>query len=147
MANNWSTLKNIRQSSVDEAQAAYLSQQKLLADNEASIQSIDGYINDYHSELMNAQQNSALLDVIIRLREFIQQLYDMKKAQRQKSLQLQQEMHQKQQHLNTCLTELKVIEKIEEREKEALQAFRDYQEMRENEEIARQVFLTHRDGG
>jgi flagellar biosynthesis chaperone FliJ len=71
----------------------------------------------------------------------------MKKAQRQKSLQLQQEMHQKQQHLNTCLTELKVIEKIEEREKEALQAFRDYQEMRENEEIARQVFLTHRDGG
>jgi flagellar export protein FliJ len=147
MANHWSTLKNIRQSSVDEAQAACLSQQKLLADNEASIQSLDGYINDYHSELMNAEQNSALLDVIIRLREFIQQLYDMKKAQRQKSLQLQQEMHQKQQHLNTCLTELKVIEKIEEREKEALQAFRDYQEMRENEEIARQVFLTHRDGG
>ncbi|MBT4663309.1 MAG: hypothetical protein HOB60_00520 [Methylococcales bacterium] len=147
MANHWSTLKNIRQSSVDEAQAAYLSQQKLLADNEASIQSLDGYINDYHSELINAEQNSALLDVIIRLREFIQQLYDMKKAQRQKSLQLQQEMHQKQQHLNTCLTELKVIEKIEEREKEALQAFRDYQEMRENEEIARQVFLTHRDGG
>ena len=147
MANNWSTLKNIRQSSVDEAQAAYLSQQKLLADNEASIQSIDGYINDYHSELINAEQNSALLDVIVRLREFIQQLYDMKKAQRQKSLQLQQEMHQKQQHLNTCLTELKVIEKIEEREKEALQAFRDYQEMRENEEIARQVFLSHRDGG
>ncbi|MBT3335742.1 MAG: hypothetical protein HN395_05135 [Methylococcales bacterium] len=147
MANHWSTLKNIRQSSVDEAQAAYLSQQKLLADNEASIQSLDGYISDYHSELINAEQNSALLDVIIRLREFIQQLYDMKKAQRQKSLQLQQEMHQKQQHLNTCLTELKVIEKIEEREKEALQAFRDYQEMRENEEIARQVFLTHRDGG
>jgi flagellar export protein FliJ len=147
MANHWSTLKNIRQSSVDEAQAACLSQQKLLADNEASIQSLDGYINDYHSELINAEQNSALLDVIIRLREFIQQLYDMKKAQRQKSLQLQQEMHQKQQHLNTCLTELKVIEKIEEREKEALQAFRDYQEMRENEEIARQVFLTHRDGG
>jgi flagellar export protein FliJ len=147
MANHWSTLKNIRQSSVDEAQTACLSQQKLLADNEASIQSLDGYINDYHSELINAEQNSALLDVIIRLREFIQQLYDMKKAQRQKSLQLQQEMHQKQQHLNTCLTELKVIEKIEEREKEALQAFRDYQEMRENEEIARQVFLTHRDGG
>ncbi|MBT3699695.1 MAG: flagellar FliJ family protein [Methylococcales bacterium] len=147
MANHWSTLKNIRQSSVDEAQAACLSQQKLLADNEASIQSLDGYISDYHSELINAEQNSALLDVIIRLREFIQQLYDMKKAQRQKSLQLQQEMHQKQQHLNTCLTELKVIEKIEEREKEALQAFRDYQEMRENEEIARQVFLTHRDGG
>lgn len=147
MANHWSTLKNIRQSSVDEAQAACLSQQKLLADNEASIQSLDGYINDYHSELINAEQNSALLDVIVRLREFIQQLYDMKKAQRQKSLQLQQEMHQKQQHLNTCLTELKVIEKIEEREKEALQAFRDYQEMRENEEIARQVFLTHRDGG
>ncbi|HIG90926.1 MAG TPA: hypothetical protein EYQ77_00650 [Methylococcaceae bacterium] len=147
MANHWGTLKNIRQSSVDEAQAACLSQQKLLADTEASIQSLDGYINDYHSELMNAEQNSALLDVIIRLREFIQQLYDMKKAQRQKSLQLQQEMHQKQQHLNTCLTELKVIEKIEEREKEALQAFRDYQEMRENEEIARQVFLTHRDGG
>lgn len=147
MANHWSTLKNIRQSSVDEAQAACLSQQKLLADNEASIQSLDGYINDYHSELINAEQNSALLDVIIRLREFIQQLYDMKKAQRQKSLQLQQEMHQKQQHLNTCLTELKVIEKIEEREKEALQAFRDYQEMRENEEIARQVFLSHRDGG
>jgi len=147
MANHWSTLKNIRQSSVDEAQAACLSQQKLLADNEASIQSLDGYINDYHSELINAEQNSALLDVIVRLREFIQQLYDMKKAQRQKSLQLQQEMHQKQQHLNTCLTELKVIEKIEEREKEALQAFRDYQEMRENEEIARQVFLSHRDGG
>jgi len=147
MANHWSTLKNIRQSSVDEAQAACLSQQKLLADNEASIQSLDGYISDYHSELINAEQNSALLDVIIRLREFIQQLYDMKKAQRQKSLQLQQEMHQKQQHLNTCLTELKVIEKIEEREKEALQAFRDYQEMRENEEIARQVFLSHRDGG
>lgn len=147
MVNHWSTLKNIRQSSVDEAQAACLSQQKLLADNEASIQSLDGYISDYHSELINAEQNSALLDVIIRLREFIQQLYDMKKAQRQKSLQLQQEMHQKQQHLNTCLTELKVIEKIEEREKEALQAFRDYQEMRENEEIARQVFLTHRDGG
>ena len=147
MANHWSTLKNIRQSSVDEAQVACLSQQKLLADNEASIQSLDGYINDYHSELINAEQNSALLDVIVRLREFIQQLYDMKKAQRQKSLQLQQEMHQKQQHLNTCLTELKVIEKIEEREKEALQAFRDYQEMRENEEIARQVFLTHRDGG
>jgi len=147
MANHWSTLKNIRQSSVDEAQAACLSQQKLLADNEASIQSLDGYINDYHSELINAEQNSALLDVIIRLREFIQQLYDMKKAQRQKSLQLQQDMHQKQQYLNTCLTELKVIEKIEEREKEALQAFRDYQEMRENEEIARQVFLTHRDGG
>ena len=147
MANHWSTLKNIRQSSVDEAQTACLSQQKLLADNEASIQSLDGYINDYHSELINAEQNSALLDVIVRLREFIQQLYDMKKAQRQKSLQLQQEMHQKQQHLNTCLTELKVIEKIEEREKEALQAFRDYQEMRENEEIARQVFLTHRDGG
>ncbi|MBT3507739.1 MAG: flagellar FliJ family protein [Methylococcales bacterium] len=147
MANHWSTLKNIRQSSVDEAQTACLSQQKLLADNEASIQSLDGYISDYHSELINAEQNSALLDVIIRLREFIQQLYDMKKAQRQKSLQLQQEMHQKQQHLNTCLTELKVIEKIEEREKEALQAFRDYQEMRENEEIARQVFLTHRDGG
>ncbi|MDG2365246.1 MAG: flagellar FliJ family protein [Methylococcaceae bacterium] len=147
MANHWSTLKNIRQSSVDEAQAACLSQQKLLADNEASIQSLDDYINDYHSELINAEQNSALLDVIVRLREFIQQLYDMKKAQRQKSLQLQQEMHQKQQHLNTCLTELKVIEKIEEREKEALQAFRDYQEMRENEEIARQVFLSHRDGG
>jgi len=147
MANHWSTLKNIRQSSVDEAQTACLSQQKLLADNEASIQSLDGYISDYHSELINAEQNSALLDVIIRLREFIQQLYDMKKAQRQKSLQLQQEMHQKQQHLNTCLTELKVIEKIEEREKEALQAFRDYQEMRENEEIARQVFLSHRDGG
>ena len=147
MANHWSTLKNIRQFSVDEAQTACLSQQKLLADNEASIQSLDGYISDYHSELINAEQNSALLDVIIRLREFIQQLYDMKKAQRQKSLQLQQEMHQKQQHLNTCLTELKVIEKIEEREKEALQAFRDYQEMRENEEIARQVFLTHRDGG
>ena len=147
MANHWSTLKNIRQSSVDEAQTACLSQQKLLADNEASIQSLDGYISDYHSELINAEQNSALLDVIIRLREFIQQLYEMKKAQRQKSLQLQQEMHQKQQHLNTCLTELKVIEKIEEREKEALQAFRDYQEMRENEEIARQVFLTHRDGG
>ena len=147
MANHWSTLKNIRQSSVDEAQTACLSQQKLLADNEASIQSLDGYINDYHSELINAEQNSALLDVIVRLREFIQQLYDMKKAQRQKSLQLQQEMHQKQQHLNTCLTELKVIEKIEEREKEALQAFRDYQEMRENEEIARQVFLSHRDGG
>lgn len=147
MAKHWSTLKNIRQSSVDEAQAACLLQQKLIADAEASIQSLNGYIHDYHTELVNAEQNSALLDVIVRLREFIQQLYDMKKAQRQKSDQLQQEMHEKQQHLNTCLTELKVIEKIEEREKEALQAYRDYQEMRENEEISRQVFLTHRDGG
>ena len=142
MAKKWSTLKSVRQKKLDHAST-------LLADSELnekkirdSLEQLKIYIQEYQQQLEGCEHEATSVSNLLRTRKFLAKLMDASRGQEVQLENAHQRVLQDKADVTRCRSDLKAIEKLEDKEDRVIKQARHKRESIENDETGLRRYMS-----
>ena len=137
----WEILKDLRQRKVDHTLALMLDTEKKKNDAVDSLNQILNYIKEYRKQIKADENAIVSATELARSHRFLQQLIQTSVQQEGLCIQLAYQLKQDQSELMRLRSDLKAIEKLDEKERQSQQKSIVTREARALDELARSQFL------